>query len=278
MFLQYFIFLQTWFVLLFLRTKNFNYTSKNFFCLLADFCVHATLRHKKEMEYKKSVIKNWALEDRPREKLLNHGTHNLSDTELLAILLGSGTRNSSAVDLARQILESANNNLHQLGKLGISELKQIKGIGETKALMLLSALELGRRRTQSESAQKPKINSSKDVFNLLHPILGDLPHEEFWILILNRSNQVVDKTRISQGGISGTVIDTRIILRNAIEKLASGIILCHNHPSGNTEPSEPDKKITQKIQSAANFMEINVLDHIIIADKHFYSFADEGIL
>ncbi len=230
------------------------------------------------MEYKKPVIKNWALEDRPREKLLNHGTQSLSDAELLAILLGSGTRNSTAVDLARQILDSSGNNLHQLGKAGISELKQIKGIGSAKALMLMAVFELGRRRSQTDTTEKTKITSSKDVFNLFHPILGDLPHEEFWILILNRSNQVIDKVRISQGGISGTVIDTRLILRNAIEKLASGLVLCHNHPSGNTQPSEPDKKITEKIQSAANFMEINLLDHIIIADKHFFSFADEGIL
>lgn len=230
------------------------------------------------MEYKKSIIKSWAFEDRPREKLLNHGMQSMSDAELLAILLGSGTKNVSAVELARQILVSAGNNLHQLGKLSINELKQNKGIGQTKALMLLSALELGRRRTQTEIIQKPKIASSKDVFNMIHPILGDLPHEEFWILILNRSNHVIDKIRISQGGISGTVIDARLILKFAIEKFASGIILCHNHPSGNTEPSEPDKKITHKIQNAANFMEINVLDHIIIADKHFFSFADEGIL
>jgi DNA repair protein RadC len=230
------------------------------------------------VEYKKLVIKNWALEDRPREKLLNHGTQSLSDTELLAIILGSGTKNTSAVELARQILESAGNNLHQLGKASVSELKQIKGVGPAKALILMSAFELGRRRTQTDTLFKPKISSSRDVFNLFHPILGDLPHEEFWILILNRSNQVVDKVRISQGGISGTVIDTRLILRNAIEKLASGLILCHNHPSGNTQPSDPDKKITEKIQNAANFMEINLLDHIIIADKNFFSFADEGIL
>ena len=230
------------------------------------------------MEYKKSVIRNWALEDRPREKLLNHGTQCLSDTELLAIILGSGTRNTSAVELARQILESAGNNLHQLGKASVSELKQIKGVGKAKALMLLSAFELGRRRTQTETIIKSKITSSKDVFHLFHPILGDLPHEEFWILILNRSNHVIEKVRISQGGISGTVIDTRLILRNAIEKLASGLILCHNHPSGNTQPSDNDKKITEKIQKAANYMEINLLDHIIIADKNFFSFADEGIM
>jgi len=230
------------------------------------------------VEYKKPVLKNWALEDRPREKLLNHGIQSLSDTELLAILICSGTRNTTAVDLARQILESANNNLNQLGKSGFSELKQIKGIGQAKALLLMAAFELGRRRNQSDSVVKPKISSSQDVHNLFQPILGDLSYEEFWILILNRSNQVIEKVKISQGGISGTVIDTRIILRTAIQKLASGLILCHNHPSGNTQPSDADKKITEKIQNAANFMEINLLDHIIIADKSFFSFADEGIL
>ena len=230
------------------------------------------------MKYKKSSIRNWSLEDRPREKFLSSGSQNLSDVELLAILLGSGTRDTSAVDLARQILESAGNNLHQLGKSGFSDLKRIKGIGQAKALLLMSAFELGRRRSQSSGTPKLKISSSKDVFTLFHPILGDLPHEELWILILNRSNHVIEKVRISQGGISGTVIDTRLILRNAIEKLASGLILCHNHPSGNTLPSDADKRITEKIQNAANFMEINLLDHLIIADKNFFSFADEGIL
>ncbi len=230
------------------------------------------------MEYKRTVIRNWALEDRPREKLLNHGTQSLSDSELLAILLGSGTRNTSAVDLARQLLESAGNNLHQLGKSGISELKQVKGIGEAKALMLMSAFEIGRRRGKTEVVQRPKISSSRDVFDLFQPLLGDLQHEEFWILVLNRSNQVLDRIRISQGGVSGTVIDTRLILRYALEKLASGLILCHNHPSGNIQPSDPDRKITEKIRNASSFMEINLLDHLIIADRNFYSFADEGIL
>ncbi|MCB8994165.1 MAG: DNA repair protein RadC [Bacteroidales bacterium] len=230
------------------------------------------------MEYKKLIIRNWSLEDRPREKLLNHGVNSLSDAELLAILLGSGTRNTSAVDLARQILEIAGNNLHQLGKLSFSDLSHIRGIGKAKALMILSAFELGRRRTQTDTLTKLKISSSKDVFKLFQPLLGDIPHEEFWILILNRSNQVIDKVRISQGGISGTVIDSRLILKNAIDRLASGLILCHNHPSGNTQPSDADKKITEKIQKAAAFMEINLLDHIIIADKNFFSFADEGLL
>ncbi len=229
-------------------------------------------------EYKNTSIKNWAVEDRPREKLLSRGTENLSDAELLAILIGSGTKNVTAVELSRKILSSANNNLHQLGKLNINDLIKIKGIGNTKALLILAALEIGRRRSKTEVNAKQKINSSKDVYNYFQPLLGDTPHEEFWILLLNRANQIIDKLKISQGGISGTVIDSRLILRSAIEKLASGIILCHNHPSGNITPSDPDKKITDKIKNASNFMEINLLDHIIIADKKYFSFADEGIL
>jgi DNA repair protein RadC len=175
-------------------------------------------------------------------------------------------------------MNTVRNNLHDLGKLNVSELKKIKGIGNTKALLILAALELGRRRNNSEVLTRPKIGASKDVFDLFHPLLGDMPHEEFWILLLNRANQVIDKSRISQGGISGTVIDTRLILRSALEKLASGLILCHNHPSGNVQPSEQDKKITEKIKNAAGFMEISLLDHVIVADRNYFSFADEGIL
>jgi DNA repair protein RadC len=228
--------------------------------------------------YNNTSIKNWAVEDRPREKLLSRGTESLSDAELIAILIGSGTKDVTAVELSRMILHLADNNLHELGKLNISELIKIKGIGKAKALLIMAALELGRRRNRTDVITKLKISSSKDVFNFFLPNLGDLPHEEFWILILNRSNHIVDKVRISQGGISGTVIDTRIILRSAIEKLASGLILCHNHPSGNIQPSDADKKITDKIKTAANFMEINLLDHVIIADKNFFSFADEGLI
>ena len=228
--------------------------------------------------YNSNTIKNWAVEDRPREKLLSRGTESLSDAELIAILIGSGTKDRSAVELAREILNSAGNNLHELGKLSVRDFINFKGIGKVKALHILSALEIGRRRNRTEVNSKQKISSSKDAFQFFQSTLGDLPHEEFWVLILNRSNQVIDKVRISQGGISGTVIDTRLILRSAIEKLASGIILCHNHPSGNLQPSEPDKKITEKIKIAANYMEINLLDHLIIADKNYFSFADEGIL
>ena len=223
-------------------------------------------------------IKNWAVEDRPREKLANKGVDSLSDAELLAILIGSGTRNITAVELSKAILASVENNLNQLGKLSLKDLENYKGIGRVRALTILAALEFGRRRKFSESVKREKISSSKDVYDLFHPLLSDLSHEEFWILVLNRSNHVIDKNRISQGGVSGTVIDTRIILKYAIERLSSGLILCHNHPSGNTKPSEADKMITTKMKEAASLMDINVLDHIIICDNSYFSFADEGIL
>jgi DNA repair protein RadC len=228
--------------------------------------------------YTSKCIKNWSVEDRPREKLLARGTESLSDAELLAILIGSGTRDRSAVELAREILNSAGNNLHELGKLSVSDLVNFKGMGKVKALHILSALELGRRRNRTEANTRQKITSSKDAFQFFQTMLMDLPHEEFWVLILNRSNQVIDKVKISQGGVSGTVIDTRMILKSAIEKLGSGLILCHNHPSGNIQPSDADKRITEKIKSAANYMEINLLDHLVIADKKYFSFADEGLL
>ena len=229
-------------------------------------------------EYKSLRIKNWAVEDRPREKLVAKGLDSLSDAELLAILISSGTRNITAVELSKTILASVDNNLNQLGKLSINQLLRNKGIGRVRAITIMAALELGRRRKFSESMKRIKISSSKEVFEMFQPILADLAHEEFWILLLNRSNYVIEKNRISQGGISGTVIDTRIILRNAIEKLSSGIILCHNHPSGNIKPSEADRLITIKMKDAAMLMDINVLDHIIIGDNSYFSFADEGML
>ncbi len=229
-------------------------------------------------EYNNLSIKQWSVEDRPREKLINKGVQSLSDAELLAILIGSGTRNITAVELSKSILASAGNNLNQLGKLSLKELERNKGIGKVRALVILAALELGRRRKYAEAVTKRKISGSKDVFDLFQPVLSDLPHEEFWILLLNRSNFIIDTSRISQGGLSGTVIDTRIILKNAIDKLASGLILCHNHPSGNSNPSDSDRLITRKMKEAASIMDISLLDHIIIAGNKFYSFSDEGIL
>lgn len=227
-------------------------------------------------DYTSLKIKDWALEDRPREKLLKKGISSLSDAEIIAILLGSGTRNESAVDLSKKVLKNANNNLNELGKLGIPDLTKIKGIGEAKAITIMAALELGRRRKMSEIINKKKITCSNDVFELFQPVIGDLPHEEFWILLLNRSNGIIEKFKISQGGVAGTVIDIKIILKNAIEKLASSIILCHNHPSGNKNPSSADDSITQKLKTGADLVDISVLDHIVIADTKYFSFADEG--
>ncbi len=230
------------------------------------------------MNYKGKSIKNWAVEDRPREKLLKNGIGSLSDAELIAILIGSGTRNSSALELSRAILSSVENNLRALGKLELPDLTRVNGIGKARAVTILAALELGRRRAYAPGPEKIRIASSKDAFRIFQPMLGDLPHEEFWILLLNRSNSVIDKICISKGGITGTVIDTRLILKQALDRLTSGIILCHNHPSGNLDASEADKKITEKIKKAALYMDINLVDHIIIGEDNYYSFADSGIL
>jgi DNA repair protein RadC len=223
-------------------------------------------------------ITDWAVEDRPREKLIQKGTNSLSDAELLGILISSGTREKSAVDLGRELLMIANNNLNSLGKLTISDLKSIHGIGTARAVTIAAALELGRRRKLAETPEIPQIKCSKDVFDLLSPVLSDIPHEEFWILFLNRYNKVINRMKLSQGGISGTVTDVRMVMKKAIEYLASGIIVCHNHPSGNLNPSESDTRITQKIKEAGSIMDIQLLDHLIISDKDYYSFADNGVL
>lgn len=229
-------------------------------------------------EYSNLTIKEWAVEDRPREKLLKKGVQSLSDAEIIALLIGSGTKNETAVELSKKVLKSANNNLNELGKLNISDLTKMKGIGEAKAITILAALELGRRRKISEIITKKKITRSNDIFELFQPIIGDLPHEEFWILLLNRSNNIIERIKISQGGVSGTVIDVKLILKQAIEKLASSVILCHNHPSGNKNPSKADDSITFKLKNAAELLDIQVLDHIIIANVDYFSYADEGKL
>ena len=229
-------------------------------------------------EYKNLPIKDWALEDRPREKLLSIGLKSLTDAELLAILIGSGQKNESAVEVAKKVLGLAQNNLNELGKLSVKDLEKVRGIGEAKAITLIAALELGRRRKLSESKEKQKITNSRDAFDFVQPYVEDLSYEEFWVLYLNRSNRVIDQKKISQGGVSGTVIDVRIILKHAIEKLASSLIISHNHPSGNLQPSESDIQITKKIKDAAKFHDFQVIDHIIICDQSYFSFADEGIL
>lgn len=223
-------------------------------------------------------ITDWAVEERPREKLIYKGTSSLSDAELLGILISSGTKDKSAVDLGRELLSLANNNLNSLGRLSIAELRKLHGIGPARAVTIAAALELGRRRKLADAEELPQIKCSKDVADIFQPILSDLLHEEFWILFLNRSNKVINKTKLSQGGVSGTVTDVRMIMKRAIEFLASGIIVCHNHPSGNLNPSESDTKITHKIKNAGELMDIQLLDHLIISEKDYYSFADNGIL
>jgi len=229
-------------------------------------------------KYDSHALTTWAVEERPREKVMANGVQYLSDAELLAILLGSGTKHITSVELARQILKGAGNSLQQLGRQGIGELVRIKGVGPAKATSILAALELGRRRAGLQHSEKTPVKSSETVYRLFHPLMGDLEHEEFWLLMLNRANRVLGRYKVSQGGLSGTVIDTRIILKKALDNLASSIIVCHNHPSGNKQPSDADLKITEKLKKAAEMLEIKLLDHVIIADKSYFSFADEGLI
>jgi DNA repair protein RadC len=223
-------------------------------------------------------IKSWSPDDRPREKLLMKGTSSLSDAELIAILIGTGTANVSAVDVAKKVLAHVENNLDRLAKLSVKELMKAKGIGEAKAITIVAALELGRRRKDQGPDEKPKIDGSKTVFDLIKGDLMDLPHEEFWVVLLNRANRLIRKKRISEGGVSGTVADPKIIFKLAVEELASGIIVVHNHPSGNLKPSESDISLTKKIREAGKVLEITVLDHLIIAHDRYFSFTDEGLL
>jgi DNA repair protein RadC len=222
------------------------------------------------------AIKNWSDDDKPREKLINKGKDALSDAELLAILLGSGGRNESAVALSQRILATAKN-LNALGKMSISQLKQFKGIGEAKAVSIVAALELGRRQRSEDALKLKKITSSRAVFEIMQPIIGELPHEEFWVLFLNNSNKVISKSQLSKGGIAGTVVDMRLIFKLALENGATGLILCHNHPSGELKPSNADKQITKKIKTGGEILDVKVLDHIIITETKYYSFVDEGI-
>lgn len=222
------------------------------------------------------AIKNWNEADQPREKLALKGKHALSDAELLAILIGSGSRNESAVALCQRILHDVNYNLNDLGKVSIDQLQQYKGIGMAKAITIVAALELGRRRQRAEIPEKPTIRSSRDAHQAIAPTLVDLPHEEFWILLLNRANQVTKRVRISEGGTSGTLVDAKKVFRYALEGQASAIILSHNHPSGNLTPSDADLRITRKLVEAGKVLDITVLDHIIVSERGYTSLADEG--
>ncbi|WP_187263082.1 RadC family protein [Pontibacter beigongshangensis] len=223
-------------------------------------------------------IKGWAEEDRPREKLLLKGKAALSDAELIAILIGSGTPKLTAVDVAKLILAAVNNDLNELAKLSVNDLKKHKGIGEAKAIAIVSALELGRRRKETQATAKTRITCSTDIYNYIKPQLLDLPHEEFWIILLNRANIVMRKEAISTGGVAGTVADPKIIFKKALEQLASSVILVHNHPSGNLKPSAADIALTKKMKEAGTLLDLPILDHIIFTDNDYYSFADEGIL
>ncbi len=223
-------------------------------------------------------IKDWNPEDRPREKLLLKGTSALSDAELIAILIGSGTANLSAVDVSKKVLLHGKNNLNELAKLSVKELMKVKGIGEAKAITIVAALELGRRRKEVDAEEKPKINVSKDAFDLIRGDLMDLPHEEFWVLLLNRANRVIKKKRVSEGGVTGTVADPKIIFKMALEELACGIVVAHNHPSANLNPSQSDINLTKKIKEAGRFLDVQLFDHIIVAGNKYFSFADEGLV
>lgn len=226
----------------------------------------------------KWTIKAWAEEDRPREKLLTKGKQSLSDAELLAILLGSGSREETAVGLAQRILKSVENDLNDLGKRSIAELSKFKGMGEAKSISVIAAMELGRRRQLTDVKERPQIRSSRDGYHAIAPLLMDLPHEEFWILLLNRANKVVAREQISLGGVAGTVVDAKVVFRKAIEGMASSIILVHNHPSGNLQPSRQDIDLTKKLKKAGETLDIAVLDHLIIAESGYYSFADESLI
>lgn len=223
-------------------------------------------------------IKYWAEDDQPREKLMLKGKAALSDAELIAILIGSGSRNESAVELSKRILASVDNNLNLLGKQSLQQLMNFKGIGEAKAITIAAAMELGRRRREEDVVDLKKITSSRAVFEIMQPLIGELPHEEFWILYLNNSNKVIYKSQLGKGGITSVIVDVRIVFKTALEHNAVGIILCHNHPSGQLQASELDKQLTRELKAAGRTLNINVLDHVIVTETGYLSFADTGIL
>ncbi len=227
---------------------------------------------------KATAIKEWAEDDRPREKMLASGRGAVSDSELLAIILGSGSRSESAVQLAKRILASVGNNWKGLGRLQISDLMRFKGVGEAKAVSVAAAMEIGRRRAETAEEVQQPIVSSKMAFDAIKAKLSDLSHEEFWVLLLNRANKIIRKTLVSRGGVSGTVVDSRVVFKAAVGDLAAGLILCHNHPSGNLKPSVADKKLTEKIIAGAQLLDLQILDHLIIGDQDYFSFADNGLL
>lgn len=230
------------------------------------------------MQEHKYSIKQWAKDERPREKLLIYGAESLSNAELLAILVHNGTRQKTAVDLGREILKLGKDNLGELGKLNLKELMKVKGVGEAKAVMITAALELGRRRQSGEILQKKIVTSSNDIADFLQTKLKDYRHEVFAVLFLNKANKINHFEIISEGGVTGTVADPKLIMKKALEENAVHLILCHNHPSGSLKPSRADEMLTAKIREAARLLDMSVLDHIIVSDAGYYSFADEGLL
>ncbi|MCD8093514.1 MAG: DNA repair protein RadC [Bacteroides sp.] len=226
----------------------------------------------------KLTINQWAEEDRPREKMMQKGAEALSDAELLAILIGSGNTEESAVTLMQRVLAAAGNDLNQLAKWEVRDFSRFKGLGPAKSITIMAALELGKRRSLQERPERAVIRSSGDIYNLLHPLLCDLAQEEFWLLLMNQSARVIDKVRIGRGGIDRTVVDVRSILREALLQRATQIALIHNHPSGNTRPSMEDRRLTEQVNKAAQTMNIRLTDHVIISDGKYYSFSDEGLL
>lgn len=223
-------------------------------------------------------LKYLAYDDRPREKFLRKGRSSVSDSELLAIIMGSGNREETAVELAQKILASVGNNWHELSKLSLDSLMKFKGVGEAKAITIAAALEIGRRRAAQEIPEKPQISESRDAFRILCPYLNDLNTEEFWTLYLNQSNKVIHAEKLTQGGINQSVVDVRVLFKIALEKLATAIIIAHNHPSGNLQPSQEDLRITKQIREAGNLLNIRLLDHLIVSRNSFYSFNDEGLI
>lgn len=234
---------------------------------------HPKVRHRQ-----RSSIQAWAVEDRPREKLIRVGARGLTASELLAVVLGTGSRSGSVVELARTVLKEVDEDLSRLGRLNIAELSRVPGVGPAKAATLMAALELGRRTLRSAPAERPLIRFSRDSFLQIRDVIGDLVHEEFWVLYLNRANRLVHRVQISAGGVSGTLVDVKLIFKHALEQLASGIIMCHNHPSGNLEPSIADRNLTEKVRAAGKVLDVAVLDHLILAGNSFMSFADEGLI
>jgi DNA repair protein RadC len=233
---------------------------------------------KKEKKIESMAITSWALDDRPREKLMLKGEAEISDAELVSILIGSGSKSESALNLSKRILASVKNNLNRLGKLKVSDLTKFKGVGKVKAVTLIAALELGRRRRLEKALEISKIRASKDVFEFMQPLIGELLYEEFWIIYLNNSNKILQKWKLSIGGMTGTAVDLRLVYKRAVELSATAIILCHNHPSGKIQPSLADKQLTSKFKKAGEILDVKLLDHLIVTENAYFSFADEGLL